>query len=287
MNVFGKQGLIATGFFMAIMGGQGGATEAALIQGLPQSDTPYLQVASLQSNRTNTRREVMQADHATGVLQISALVGRSNFEEQWAFIPSADIWIEIGRGEVLSETDSAVELDFDYLKQIVTVYDAVHIVHFHPAGFYDKGRWAETMFAVGYSAAELVGDEIEMTGLALPSSADVAASVQLVELLLVDNPTLDLRFSVVSPHGQVRYGATPAGTAKIVRNIGNPRMSYVRELATGSAIRRSPNNIVRTIATMNNPTIGAVIAELCAQSSSDDYRISFEPLMPLRREYSN
>jgi hypothetical protein len=158
------------------------------------------------------------------------------------------------------------------------VYDVVHIVHFHPAGFYNKGRWGQQMFGLEYDASDLTDEEASVIGLALPSPADVAASVQLIELLGADNPALDLRFSVISPHGQVRYGAGRSGQARIVLNIGNPRISFVRELATASAIRRSVTNITRTIGAMDEPTIAQVIAELCAQSSGDDYQLSFEPL---------
>lgn len=115
---FGRMCSIAAGLTSVMGSGGVWADTAGLPQELPQSDTPYVQVSVLESNRTNAQRTVMQADHATGVLQISGLVGRTNFEEQWVFIPSANIWIEIGHNEAASQKDSAVELDFEYLERI-------------------------------------------------------------------------------------------------------------------------------------------------------------------------
>lgn len=274
----GRKLLPASGILLAILSGQLIAGEGHLPQSLPLSDTPYRLLAALESNQLNESRSVVLANRETGVLQISALVRRTNFEEQWAYIPSAHIWIEIGRNEKTSQKDSEVELDFGYLQQIASVYDAVHIVHFHPSSFYTGGRWADRMFGVDHEASDLSGDEVAMIGLALPSPSDVVASIQLVELFGSQNSGLELQFSVISPHGQVDYGATRSGVEKIIYNIGNPRMNYARELATISAMRRSPMNIARTIASSSTPTIGEVISALCAQITNEDYSISHEPL---------
>ncbi|PHR54059.1 MAG: hypothetical protein COA47_16090 [Robiginitomaculum sp.] len=252
------------------------AQDSALPISLPASETPLQQIALLESNILNESRGVMVGDMHAGVLQISALLRRSRFEEQWAFVPAANSWIEIGHSEVASDSESEVELDVDYLAKIIETYGDVYIVHFHPASFYDNGRWADGMFGSNYDARDLQNDEVAMIGLALPSASDVAASVQLVELLGNAALRSKLRFLVISPLGQVEYGATDPGRARIIFNQGNPRINIMRELATASAIRRGQRNIARLIATLPQPTIGEVIAALCAEGSSDIYQLHYK-----------
>jgi len=59
---------------------------------IPASDTPYVQVAALGTNIVNDARMVTRMDRLTGVSQIGRLLSRTNYEEQWAFIPAANHW---------------------------------------------------------------------------------------------------------------------------------------------------------------------------------------------------
>lgn len=253
------------------------AQDSTLPTGLPASETPFLQLTLLESNPLNQSRGIMVGDMETGVSQISALLGRSRFEEQWAFVPAANFWVEIGHNEVVSDDESQVELDFEYLAKIIQTYGEVHIVHFHPASFYTNGRWADGMFGPCDRADGLTDAEVTMIGFTLPSAADVAASVQLVELLGRAALGSKLRFSVVSPLGRVEYGAGDFGRSQIVINQGNPRKNILSALATSSAIRRSQRNIIRLMATLPNPTIGEVIAALCVQGSGETYHLQYQP----------
>ena len=86
-----------------------------------------------------------------------------------------------------------------------------------------------------------------------------------------------VRHSVVSPHGIVSYGPTEQGLAKIISDGGNPRKFTARDIVTRAAIRRADFNIARTIQMLQNPTIGDVIASLCAQASNENYVMAFTP----------
>ena len=48
-------------------------------------------------------------------------------------------------------------------------------------------------------------------------------------------------------------------------------------IVTRLAIRRMPFNIAATIASLDDPTIGDVIAALCAQATDERYALSFTP----------
>jgi hypothetical protein len=254
------------------------ANDQIALSGLPDSGIPYVAIAHLESNPLNRGRTVAWTDRATGLAQIKALLSRTNFEEQWAFIPAANLWIEIGRNEVATGKDSSVELDLDFLTRLAAVYDEIHILHFHPASYYKQGRWADTHFDINYPARRLRREEILPIGLALPSSADVASSVQLVELLSEENLQTSLHFTVVSPHGQVSYGPTEIGVQNLIFNRGNPRLNFVREIAVRAILRRTSANIQRSIENMPSLSIGGIIAELCKQMSGEDYRLTFSPV---------
>jgi len=178
---------------------------------------------------------------------------------------------------VSTGADSSVELDFEYLKSIAGVYDEIHILHFHPSSYYKQGIWADAQLNVNFPAKNLNGDEVIPIGLALPSSADVALTVQIVELLSDAHPETKLKFTVVSPHGQVSYGPTKTGKQKLIFHRGNPRRNFLREIAVRTILRRSPRNIQRSIEKLSSPSIGDVISELCSQMSGEDYVVAFEP----------
>jgi hypothetical protein len=217
---------------------------------------------------------MVPADKGAGVAQILTLVGHTNFEEQWVFVPSIDLWIEIGKNESVSELDSEVELDTGYLTQIVGLYHDVEIYHFHPAGFYDR-VWQEDLYPADFPANALDPGSLQPVGLALPSPNDVVSSIELSRMLYAKDPTARITYAVVSPHGVVTYGPTAAGIQSIAYDWGNPRATIARSIVTRTAIRRMPFNIATTIATLRRPTIGQVISALCAQTTDENYQLSF------------
>lgn len=243
---------------------------------LPASARPYLQEATLVANVENSVRTLVPADEVSGISQIMTLVGHTNFEEQWVFVPAIDLWIEIGTNESVSELDSQVEVDTDYLAQIVGLYHEVQIFHFHPAGFY-KRIWKHEPHPVGFSADALGSGDIQPVGFALPSPSDIVGSIELSRMLLARDPLARVTYAVVSPHGVVTYGPTEQGLRTMVYNWGNPRATIARSVVTRIAIRRQPFSIASTIDSLHSPTIGEVIEALCAQSSDENYTLSFRP----------
>jgi hypothetical protein len=243
---------------------------------LPASARPYLEQAALVANAENSVRTLVPADEVSGISQIMTLLGHTNFEEQWVFVPAIDLWIEIGTNESVSELDSQVEIDTDYLGQIVSLYHEVQIFHFHPAGFYER-VWQHEPHPVGFSADALESGDMQPVGFALPSPNDVVASIELSKMLLAKDPLARITYAVVSPHGVVTYGPTVHGLRTMIYNWGNPRATIARSVVTRIAIRRQPFSIASTIDSLHSPTIGEVIEALCAQSSDENYMLSFQP----------
>lgn len=243
---------------------------------LPKSGLPYLERSELVANAENTFRTFVPANEQVGVSQIRALVGQTEFEEEWAFVPSANVWIEIGRKESVTEIDSEVAVDTDYLKQIVSLYHSVAIVHFHPAGFYRR-IWQQEPYPIGFPVGLIAQSRLQPIGFALPSPDDVVSSIELSRELLVNDPAARISYAVVSPYGVVTYGLTTAGLKTVVYDWGNPRATTARSIVSRIAIRRMPFNIASTTSALTQPTIGDVIEALCEQASDENYRLTFKP----------
>ncbi len=154
---------------------------------LPASARPHLEAAALVANVENSFRMVVPTDERSGVSQILDLVGRTDFEEQWVFVPAINLWIEIGTNESASELDSQVEIDTDYLGQIVGRYHAVEIVHFHPAGYYRR-VWQNASYPIEFPADALESGDLQPVGFALPSPKDIVSSIELSRMLLGARP---------------------------------------------------------------------------------------------------
>jgi hypothetical protein len=249
---------------------------------LPPSDVPYVELATLEVNVENTSRGVMRADEDTGIWQISALLISTRFEEQWAYVPAIETWIEVGRNEVTADSDAQVETDVDYVEKLVGFFGRVQLYHPHPAGYYSDGSWQQRLFPVEFPAYRLASSDLRPIGLALPSPTDVAASIELSQVLLTKHPKATVTHSVVTPHGLVTYGPTALGLKRMLLEWGSPRASVARSVISITAVRRAVFNIARTIDVLENPMIAEVIEDLCTQGSDENYVINFTPRSHVR-----
>lgn len=245
---------------------------------LPLSTIPYRQQDILVANLENAVRTLVRADQPSGVSQIQSLMLKSDVEELWAFVPSIEMWIEIGRNESVTELDSEVETDTEFLEKIVHLYHSVTIFHFHPAGFFRRA-WKGEPYPLAHPAEALAGEQSRPIGFALPSPNDTVGSIELSRLLSASDPESRITYAVVSPYGVVTYGPTVSGLAAIAYDWGNPRAMLARSIVTRLAIRRLPFNVERTVGSLNDPSIGDVIAALCAQASDETYRLRFDPFI--------
>jgi hypothetical protein len=219
---------------------------------LPLSARPLVADRALSANDQNATRHFALLGEAEGLEQIRTLLVTSTVEEQWAYLPDQQVWIEIGVGE----TGSQVETDVEYLRQLLAFSNRIHLYHFHPAQYFEPGMNATL-------------------ALALPSPTDVESSVKIARMQQALNPQGDVRNYVVSLYGVVEYEPTPLGRARLHAEATHPRASIERDLLTLVAVRRSGFNVARTLesATVAGPL--DLIAELCSQLSSELYRMHF------------
>lgn len=221
---------------------------------LPLSSRPLVAQRDLSTNDRNATRLFAMLAEEEGTGHIQRLLSASVVEEQWAYLPDQHVWIEIG----VEEAGPQVETDVEYLKQILASFDRVHLYHFHPAGHFEPGLNATI-------------------GLALPSPADVESSVKIAKIQQTLNPESEVRNYVVSPYGVVEYEPTRLGRSRMLAEATHPRASIERDLLTLVAVRRSHFNVSRMLE--GAPTAGPleVISELCAQLTSEFYRMHFSP----------
>lgn len=247
------------------------STGAAALPG----DGTYVTLATLAPNPVNTTRTIVAAGEAAGIDQIRGLVGSSRLEEQWAFVPAAGLWIEVGRNELADNRTSEVELDLDFLAAIATLHDDVMLVHFHPAQFYREHGWDRvrpaTARVAGWSA-----EEMKPIALSLPSTDDVMASITANAAIAQAAPGARLRHMVVTPHGTVTYGLTDRGLKRILFDRGNPVASPERAILYRYALLQTPRNPAH-VASGSAATVGDILATIAGQVSDDDYEVTFRP----------
>lgn len=208
----------------------------------------------LVTNDQNATRYVALAGEDDGIAHIRSLLVTAAVEEQWAFLPDQQLWIEIGIGE----GEGHVETDVQYLRLLLSGASRVHLYHFHPARYFEPGM-------------------NPTLALALPSPADVESSVKISKLREEANFEADVRNYVVSPYGVVEYQPTPLGGARMYAETTHPRASIERDLLTLVALRRSEFNLLRMIGAAPGAGPIEIISELCSQLSSEFYRMEFFP----------
>lgn len=222
---------------------------------LPPSSRPLVGDGTLSTNVRNATRVFAVLGEREGLNHIRGLLTTSAVEEQWAYLPDQQVWVEIGT----SEAGPQVETDAEYLKQLLAFSERVHLYHFHPASYLEPGVNAAL-------------------ALALPSPTDVVSSFKIAKLQQALNPHSDVRNYVVSPYGVVEYGPTLVGRARIYAEATHPRAFIERDLLTLIAIRRTDRNVARTreLAPVAGPL--EIISELCSQLSNEHYRMHFAPM---------
>lgn len=249
--------------------------EAAAQNGtaLPVSPRPYQYVAELQVNTHNQARHVVAVTGVDGRSQIARLLEETRYEEQWAFLPDLELWIEVGTNEQASQDGSEVEIDVAFVRQLAAAFGTVELVHFHPSVFFGANP-GESKFKHA-ALSDIDGQNIESIGLALPSPADVEVSLKLSMELAKSAPDAALSFVVVSPHGTVRYGPTTRGIKRMLFEAGNPRADIAHNILVRSTLMRSARNVRHVAAGLQQAKAGELITVLCDQLSDAHYEMHF------------
>jgi hypothetical protein len=244
------------------------------------SGRPLSSSALLAVNTEDAVRDVTALDERDGVGQLRELVNTSSFEEEWAYLVDYRLWVEVGSHEVIDPTTGPqVEVDEGLLALLLQRFPRIHLYQIHPEGCFEAG-FGRSPPPATTPVASLSEKDLVTAGLALPSPYDVDAAVSIALLQQQIAPASEVNNFVVSPYGLIEFEPTPAARKQIAYEHGDPRAGLERSLVTIAAIRRAPYNITRTVA--ENPTlsIGGLIAELCLQMTSENFRTTLVATSP-------
>ena len=244
---------------------------------LPASGRPLAEENTLRVNIANDSRLVVRLTEAEGIKVIVELAQQSYLEEAWLYVPSLEIWVEIGSEECLTDHRSAVRIDVEYLERILEVQGLVKLYHFHPEEFCVPRDASGDFLNAQAQAQQARAQDVRKIGLALPSPADISLSVMLSELSLGLKDAANIDFVVVSPLGVATYGLTDEGVSSLERRKAYPFGNPQSEIVIEAIMPLGTSNIIRTLAKLSSPTIADVIGDLAAQSSSHQYRMDFQP----------
>ncbi|WP_299639597.1 hypothetical protein [Devosia sp.] len=225
-------------------------------------------------NDTHAVRYAVSATESEGVAQILQLVQQSALEEHWAFLPEAGLWIETGLNENATLQVSEVEVDTDYLVALVSHFPRINLYHFHPAGL-----GADGTIPVGTPLSEVAASDREAVTGAFPGSADMLATFEITWMLEEAEADAEVRHFVISEFGIVEFGPTEAGRRELGAARHQPQAYNHFDLVMVASVRLGSYNVGRLFDEHRDFAVGELIAQLCQQISSPEYRMGYSPMI--------
>jgi hypothetical protein len=152
---------------------------------------------------------------------MSQILKRSQFEEMWAFLPRAHgtggcQWHEIGRDERATSDDATLRIDMAYLEELMAENAEIHLVHFHPLGYFECAAHAscprrKKAGRSGTFDRRWISDLV----FSMPSPSDIHFMMDTTSRFYRRHQARGtIRHKVVTPYGVVDYGLTEQGLAK-------------------------------------------------------------------------
>lgn len=258
------------GLLVASVGTAAVADDLAPCRDLPLFGRPCVVRPQLSVNDANDFRHVVVAAESEGIDQVRRLAGESDLEESWAFLPAAGVWVETGLNEVSTPLVAEVEVDVDYLVELVRRFQQVHLYHFHPRGVESDGQ-----ILLATPMAQVAVDDRSVVLVALPGHADILASFEITWALEAARADVEVDYFVVSELGTIEYGPTRAGLRTFAPAGGDPRASSHHEFALVAAVRMGRFNLNRSFDEHRSYSVAELIDDLCAQIADPDYRMTF------------
>ena len=176
----------------------------------------------LRANASNTRRYIARGIcERQGLLEISEILKRSDFEEMWAFLPRANDaqdceWHEIGHDEKSERESANVRVDMDYLEQLMAANTEIHLYHFHPLRYFEcAARATCPQVAVPGQAKSVDLRWITDLVFSMPSPSDVHFMMDVTSRFYTRHQGRGtIKHKVVTPYGLVDYRLTDKGLVK-------------------------------------------------------------------------
>jgi len=178
-------------------------------------------------NTNDKIRTIIFKNEEEGTKDIKELVGTSEIEEAWAYLPPSQKWIEIGiegttktqfrydnnlkkitKGYINTKIDSA------NLEKILKEYDDLIIFHFHPESFSSE---AITVLKEAYQKEELTNETYIQQMLlyeflnCIPSIDDITTMIITSRAFYLLHPHGNTRHKVISKIGIAEYKLTSKG----------------------------------------------------------------------------
>ncbi len=186
----------------------------------------YKVIDKLVVNNKNNYKTVIYKNEDEGVSEMRELVGNSQTEESWAYLPLMEKWIEVGYNEesekkIKQSYITKTKLDVQLLDLLMDENDNMILYHFHPPSYRSLEDEIMEREKQGLSMS---GKEIEKerTGLliksAYPSRSDLMNMIGNSTEFYDRNPEGKITFKICSHFGITEYRLTGEGLIHLYAN---------------------------------------------------------------------
>lgn len=194
-------------------------------------------ISTLEINTENTYKGRVNKCEKEGMLDLYRL--KSPFEEFWAFIPSACIWIELG---ILEKVGNSIRKDrsghchppntisgINKNEVIVLIkrVESLTLYHQHPTNHMLVEHIAKIKGLDNFSETCLKNARTETLASALPSLPDLSSMLEFSRIFFKYHPNGKFSEKFISAYGVTEYFLTSVGHSK----LGHDRFKYFQHNA--------------------------------------------------------
>jgi hypothetical protein len=231
----------------------------------------------LRANSSNAERYIVKGlCERDGIRQISLILQRSEVEEMWAFLPHECQWHEIGREEISEAAKSYLRVDMDYLTALMVAHADIHLVHFHPARYFECATRPDCPKRARAARAAMPDKRwINDLVYSMPSPSDVLFMMNVTSRFYRSHhPHGTIAHKVVTPYGVVDYGLTAAGLARYDSERNGRSQGIYIPMVMASAL---DDDRVEQVVKENPRSIGAAVPRLARSLNTEFLRVEHTP----------
>jgi hypothetical protein len=232
---------------------------------------------TLRANSSNTERYIVKGlCERDGIRQIARILQRSEVEEMWAFLPHECQWHEIGREEKSEDAKSYLRVDMDYLAGLMAAHADIHLVHFHPARYFECATRPDCPKRARAARAAMPDKRwISDLVYSMPSPSDVLFMMNVTSRFHRNHhPHGTIAHKVVTPYGVVDYGLTAAGLARYDSERNGRSQGIYIPMVMASAL---DDDRVEQVVKENPRSIGAAVPRLARSLNTEFLRVGHTP----------
>ena len=231
----------------------------------------------LRANSSNAERYIVKGlCERDGIRQIARILQHSEVEEMWAFLPHECQWHEIGREEISEAAKSYLRVDMDYLTALMAAHADIHLVHFHPARYFECATRSDCPKRARAVRAA-IPDKRWITDLvySMPSPSDVLFMMNVTSRFYRSHHAHGtILHKVVTPYGVVEYGLTAEGLARYDAERNGRSQGIYIPMVMASALE---DDRVEQVVKENPRSIGAAVPRLARSLNTEFLRVEHIP----------